>query len=61
MSLKKMVLDAEERLKQEIGKLWVKLKDPEVPEDEKGRIRDAVKRLEESLRHETGHIRPLCK
>jgi hypothetical protein len=60
-SLKKQILDAEERLRQEIGKLWAKLRDPEVPEEEKGKIRTAIKDLETSLRHETGNIRGLCK
>jgi hypothetical protein len=61
MSLKKMVLDAEERLRQEIGKLWVRLRDPEVTADEKEKIRGGIKKLEDSLRCETGSIRGVCK
>jgi hypothetical protein len=32
-----------------------------VAEDEKYKIRGAIKKLEESLRHESGNIRDLCK
>lgn len=61
MKLKKMVLDAEERIKQELGRLWDKLHDPTVSADEKELIRIAIRKLEGDYRVETSAIRGLCK
>lgn len=57
MNLKQLVVDADERLKKELGKLLGKLHDPDVSEEEKDKIRSTIKKLEHDLRQETGAIR----